>query len=95
MANLAAARVELQAAQKDLAEKQTHLTNEHPDVKQALRRTANAEAAERRAALAVANWKPSAAGEPVAPVVGLAAPDEGRIAALRRALSAVRSRFRP
>jgi len=93
MANLAAARVELQTAQKDLAEKQTHLTNEHPDVKQALRRAANAEAAERRAAAAVAAWKPAAAGEPVAPVVGLAAPDEGRIAALRRALSAVRSQI--
>jgi len=85
------AQTELATAQKDLADKQMHLTNEHPDVKQAMRRVANAEVAERRAAAAIAAWKPSAT--PEAPAT---APDEGgagRVAALRHALAAVRQQI--
>ena len=83
------AEAELQAAQRDLAEKQTHLTNEHPDVKQALRRVTVAEAAERRAAAAVAAWKPPASTEAPAAEAG----ESGRVAALRRALASVRQQI--
>jgi uncharacterized protein involved in exopolysaccharide biosynthesis len=93
-ATLAAAKAELGAAQKDLIEKQTHLTNEHPDVKQALRRVATAEAAERRAAAAVAAWRPPAPGQAPAPAAAaVGGGDDGRVAALRRALAAVRSQI--
>ena len=88
----ARAQAELQAAQRDLADKQMHLTNEHPDVKQAVRRMAVAEAAERRAAAALAAWKPAPATD--APVATLEDSTAGaRAAALRRALSAVRQQI--
>ena len=87
VAALTRTQTELQAAQHDLAEKQLHLTNEHPDVKQAQRRVALAEAAERRAAAALAAWKPSASRESRAPAAGVEdAGESGRSAALRRAL---------
>ncbi|HEY7376990.1 MAG TPA: hypothetical protein VIF57_32825, partial [Polyangia bacterium] len=83
---------ELQAAQKDLADKQMHLTNEHPDVKQAMRRLANAEVAERRAAAALTAWKPAAGSDaPVAAADDAGA--QGRVAALRHALAAVRQQI--
>jgi hypothetical protein len=85
------AQTELQTAQRELAEKQMHLTNEHPDMKQAIRRVATAEAAERRAASAVASWRPPAPGEATAPVVE--DPSAGRTAALRHALGAVRQQI--
>jgi uncharacterized protein involved in exopolysaccharide biosynthesis len=86
------AQAELQAAQRDLVDKQLHLTNEHPDVKQAVRRMAVAEAAERRAAAALAAWKPAPASE--APAVAAGDSTAGaRAAALRRALSAVRQQI--
>src|SRR5205085_1482403 len=50
----ARAHAELAAAQKDLLERQTRFTNEHPDVKQAVRRVASAEAAVRKADAAAA-----------------------------------------
>src|SRR5262252_3890535 len=65
----ARAQAELQAAQKDFTEKQMHLTNEHPDMKQAARRLSVAEAAERRAAAALAEWKPPPATEAPAAAV--------------------------
>jgi uncharacterized protein involved in exopolysaccharide biosynthesis len=82
------AHTELLAAQKDLADKQAHYTNEHPDVKAALRRVADAEAGVRRAEAAAAAPRPVVAVEP-------AGGDEngGRIGALRRALSAVSSQI--
>lgn len=84
------AQVELQAAERDLADKQAHLTNEHPDVKMALRRVSVAQAAARRAQAAVA-----ASRVPVpAPAVPAPAPaDDGRTAALKRALAAVRQQI--
>lgn len=85
------ALAELQTAQRDLAEKQAHLTNEHPDVKQALRRVAMAEAAEKRAAAAIAAYVPPAAGEQ--PAIQVDDSAGARTAALRRALSAVRSQI--
>lgn len=90
VAALTRAQTELQAAQRDLADKQTHLTNEHPDMKQVLRRVSLAETAEKRAASALAAWKPPAAG-----TAGAEAADASgaRVAALRRALGAVRSQI--
>ena len=85
------AQAEMQAAQRDLIDKQMHLTNEHPDVKQAVRRMAVAEAAERRAAAALAAWKPAPATE--APAVAADSTAGARAAALRRALSAVRQQI--
>jgi hypothetical protein len=91
--NVAAARVraqaEVQAAQRDLADKEARFTNEHPDVKAALRRVAAAEATLRRAEAAVA------APRPMAPPAMAPAVEEGsgRAAALRRALSAVRAQI--
>jgi uncharacterized protein involved in exopolysaccharide biosynthesis len=86
------AQTELQLAQRDLADKQLHLTNEHPDMKQALRRVSLAEAAERRAAAAMAAWKPPPSGE--APAPGADEPSGGgRTAALRHALAAVRQQI--
>jgi len=83
------AQTELQAARADLAEKQMHLTNEHPDMKQAIRRVARAEAAERSAATAVASVRP--AGDGSTPTIE--DPAGGRGAALRRALAAVRQQI--
>jgi hypothetical protein len=85
------AQTELQAAQRDLAEKQMHLTNEHPDMKQALRRVSNAEAAERKSAAALAAWRPPAGNDGTA--VGDDSAGSGRTAALRHALAAVRSQI--
>jgi uncharacterized protein involved in exopolysaccharide biosynthesis len=92
----ARAQAELQAAKQELADKQLHLTNEHPDVRQALRRVATAEAAERRATAALAAWRPptpapSEAGETAAPEA--LADGETRVASLRRALAAVRQQI--
>jgi succinoglycan biosynthesis transport protein ExoP len=88
------AQAELQLAQRDLADKQLHLTNEHPDVRQAIRRLAAAEAAERRATAALTAWRPPAPtpGESAVPA-DAPADGDGRSAALRRALAAVRQQI--
>jgi len=86
----ARAHAELAAAQKDLLERQTRFTNEHPDVKQAVRRVAAAEAAVRKADAAAAT-APSGA-TPAA--TGAANPGQSaRVAALHNALSAVRAQI--
>lgn len=92
--NLAAARVraaaEQQAAQRDLADKEARFTNEHPDVKAALRRLAAADAAARRAETAIASRPMNP------PSVPTASGDEAgtaRVAALRRQLSIVRAQI--
>ncbi len=94
-ANLIAARgraqAEVQAAQRDLADKQSRFTNEHPDVKAAIRRLNYAEAQLARIDATPAAPRP-------APGVPAAAPAEGddgggRVGALRRALAAVRSQI--
>ena len=86
------AQAELQAAQRDLVDKQMHLTNEHPDMKQAVRRMTAAEAAERRAAAALAAWKPAPATDTPAGALDDAG-SGARVAALRRALAAVRQQI--
>jgi uncharacterized protein involved in exopolysaccharide biosynthesis len=83
------AHADVQAAQQDLRERQARFTNEHPDVKAAMRRLADAEAAQRRADAALA-------AAPRIPVAAAPGPDDvngGRIAAQRRALSAIRSQI--
>jgi hypothetical protein len=88
------ADADLQAAQKDLADKQAHLTNEHPDVKQALRRLTLAEAAQRRVEAAIAAWKPPAPAAGASPVTDAPTSEEGaRVAALRRALGVIRQQI--
>ncbi|HTA18875.1 MAG TPA: hypothetical protein VK989_06260 [Polyangia bacterium] len=84
---------EVQAAQRDLADKQARFTNEHPDVKVASRRLNYAEAQ-----LARIDATPAAPRPAPAPGVPAAAPAEGedgggRVGALRRALAAVRSQI--
>jgi succinoglycan biosynthesis transport protein ExoP len=86
------AQAELHTAQRELADKQTTLTNEHPDVKHALKRLALAEAAERRANAAIAAWRPSATPDPGTVVTGIDSGNE-RAAAMRRALAAIRSQI--
>jgi uncharacterized protein involved in exopolysaccharide biosynthesis len=87
--NVAAARVraqtEVAAAQRDLADKQARYTNEHPDVKAALRRVGSAEASLRHAEALAALPPPP---KPAAPIVDDGS--AGKITALRHALSAVR-----
>lgn len=84
------AQTELQAAERDLTDKQAHLTNEHPDVKMALRRVSVAEAASRRAQAALAA---SRVPTPAPVAVPAALPDDARTAALKRALAAVRQQI--
>ncbi len=85
------ARTELQTAQRALTEKQAMYTNEHPDVKAAIRHVAVAEAAVHRAEAAL---DADRAGEKQAVVP---AEDEGqdtaRTAALKHALAAIRSQI--
>jgi uncharacterized protein involved in exopolysaccharide biosynthesis len=78
----ARAHSELESAQTNLAEKEAHFTNEHPDVKAAKRRLADAEAAVRRAEAAVVASKASTPGPHLAD-------DGGSVGSLRRALAAV------
>jgi len=91
------ALTELQTAQRDLTEKQAHFTNEHPDVKAALRHVAVAEAALRRADAALEAEKsanpPKQPESPPAPAPGEEEGGSGRTAALKHALSAVRSQI--
>jgi hypothetical protein len=87
------ARGELQQAQRALTEKQAMYTNEHPDVKAAIRHVAVAEAALHRAEAGVeadrAGQQPATSPTTVV--------DEGqdtaRTAALKHALSAIRSQI--
>ncbi|HVT06613.1 MAG TPA: hypothetical protein VHO67_04110 [Polyangia bacterium] len=92
LAAQARAEAELQAARTDLAEKQAHFTNEHPDVKMAMRRVTMAEAAVRHAeAAAVASRTmpvPAASAGSAS-----ASADAIRIGALKRALAAVRQQI--
>jgi uncharacterized protein involved in exopolysaccharide biosynthesis len=85
------AETELHAAQADLADKQIRLTNEHPDVKRALRRAADAEASFRRAEAAMSSWRPPAVPSDTPNPEGDAM--NARVTALRHALSAVRSQL--
>jgi uncharacterized protein involved in exopolysaccharide biosynthesis len=91
------ALTELQTAQRDLTEKQAHFTNEHPDVKAALRHVAVAEAALRRADAALEAEKSANPPKPVeAPAPSPTSEEEGatgRTAALKHALAAVRSQI--
>jgi uncharacterized protein involved in exopolysaccharide biosynthesis len=86
---LTRAQVELQAAQHELADKQARYTNEHPDVRAALRRVTDAEAAVKRAERAVQTSRST----PV--IVGGERIDDGggRVAALREALAAVNAQI--
>lgn len=86
------AETELHAAQADLADKQIRLTNEHPDMKRALRRVADAEAGFRRAEAAIAAWRPPAPSADDTPNPEGEALN-ARVTALRHALSAVRSQI--
>ncbi|MES1208532.1 MAG: hypothetical protein ABUS79_21545, partial [Pseudomonadota bacterium] len=84
------AESELQAARADLADKQAHFTNEHPDVKMAMRRVAMAELAVRHAeAATAASRRMPAATTPSTGSSASASADAVRIGALRRALAAV------
>jgi uncharacterized protein involved in exopolysaccharide biosynthesis len=85
------AEAELQAARADLADKQARLTNEHPDVKTALRRVALAEATAKQAEAALAAARAAAAA--AAPTAAPPADADGREAALKRALAAVRQQI--
>ena len=103
----ARALADLQTAQQDLIDKQAHFTNEHPDVKLALGRVDRAEAALRRVDSllgAERNAEKNAETSPSAPAgAGGAGAGAGtgedsdmvssRTAALRHALSAVRSQI--
>ncbi|HMF40191.1 MAG TPA: hypothetical protein VKQ32_05835 [Polyangia bacterium] len=86
-------QADLAVARTDLAEKQLHLTNEHPDVKNALRRVTMAEAAARHAEQALAAWRPSPASETGGTPTAEDAGEGTRVAALRRALSAVKGQI--
>jgi hypothetical protein len=83
--------VQLLADERDLDEKQTRLPGQHPEIKAALRRVADARAALRKADVAVA--ASAAAAKATVPRV-VAKPGAGeQTASLRRALSAVRARI--
>ena len=86
------AEADLQAARADLVEKQARLTDVHPDVKAAVRRVAAAEVAVKRTEAAVAAARAAA---PPAADPGGSADDQGdgRVAALKRALAAVRQQI--
>ena len=92
---------DLQTAQQDLADKQAHFTNEHPDVKLALGRVDRAEAALRRVDSllgAERNAEPSpSAAAGTAGAAGSTGEDadmvSSRTAALKHALAAVRSQI--
>jgi hypothetical protein len=89
------AHAELQAMQRELADKQAHFTNEHPDVKALLRRIATAEAALHRADAALEAHHaaaPAAGPAPEAPA-GDDTSASSRVTALRHALAAVRSQI--
>ena len=92
------AQAELQAAQKDLTEKQSHFTNEHPDVKAALSRLTQAEVGLRRANAALEADRVAASTASAGSNGGAAPPEDtgpvtSRTAALRHALAAVRSQI--
>ena len=92
------AQTELQTAQRDLTEKQAHFTNEHPDVKAALRHVAVAEAALRRAEAAVEADRAANPAPATPPATAPAGGEEdaqatGRTSALKHALAAVRSQI--
>ncbi len=89
------ARSELQQAQRSLTEKQAMYTNEHPDVKAAIRHVAVAESALRRAESALESDR--AGQQTGTPPTPAAAGDDGqdtaRTAALKHALAAIRSQI--
>ena len=88
------ARSELQLAQRALTEKQAMYTNEHPDVKAAIRHVAVAEAAFHRAEAAVeADRAGQKQGAPPSPAAGEEGQDTARTAALKHALAAIRSQI--
>lgn len=91
---IAAARsqayAELQAAKADLALKQGQFTDEHPDVRSARRRIADAEATLRRSDKAMVEARSNA---PPPPVVERSEGEDMQVGALQRALSAVRSQL--
>ncbi|HXT94788.1 MAG TPA: hypothetical protein VN853_00705 [Polyangia bacterium] len=89
-AALTRAETELAAARSDLLEKQAHLTNEHPDVKMAMRRVTVAELAAKHAEAAMVAGR---AQRPAAVKTEVAEDDDVRTAALKRALAAVRQQL--
>jgi hypothetical protein len=84
----AQASADLLAAERDLDDKQTHLPYQHPDVKVAERRVAEGRAALRKADAAVA----ASLAASLIPTASKTAADQ-KVASLRRALNAVRSRI--
>jgi hypothetical protein len=89
------ARTELQLAQRNLTEKQAMYTNEHPDVKAAIRHVAVAEAALHRADAALESDRAGqqAATPPPTPSAEDDSQDTARTAALKHALAAIRSQI--
>jgi len=79
----ARAVADLQVAQAELTARQAQFTDEHPDVKAARRRVAEAESAVRRSEAALK-------AHPAAPIAGVDDSQGGRAAALKRALQAIR-----
>lgn len=86
------ARADLQATQRDLSEKQSRFTDEHPDVKTAIVRAKEAQAALRQAEAATTSTRVGSSDTPRSePAQG---GDEAvRKATLRRALGAIRSQI--
>ena len=89
------ARSELQQAQRALTEKQAMYTNEHPDVKAAIRHVAVAEAAFHRSEAAVEADRAGQRQEAPTPPGGGTedGQDTARTAALKHALAAIRSQI--
>ncbi len=87
------ARAELQQAQRALTEKQAMYTNEHPDVKAAIRHVAVAEGALRRAEAAMEADRAGQAAPPTAATGEDDGQDTARTAALKHALAAVRAQI--
>ena len=89
-ATAARAATELRTARKDLAEKQARYTDDHPDVKAALWRVKQAEVAlhQAEAAAAAATTTTPATADQTAD-----GSSDGRVAALRRSLAAIRAQI--
>lgn len=83
---------DLHAAKMDLAEKQSRLTNEYPDVKAAIRRVKETEASLQKAEAALAA-APTVSSEVPGTGQSGGGGDPDRAATLRRALAAVRSQI--
>jgi hypothetical protein len=88
------AHSELEAAQKDLQEKEARFTNEHPDVKAALHRVATADSSLNQVQRAIDEARKRAQANPaVEPAAGSPSEESPRVVALRHALAAVRAQI--